>query len=248
MQEPARAAKVATRPLVQMSLVDLAVSELRRCVFAGHYEPGERLVEERLTEQLGISRPPLREALRVLVEQGLLEQVPRKGVRVTLLSPRDMTEIYSLRGALERLAVELTFSDPSQSRPPPARLDALEEALDEMWAAAELGDAVGVLEANCRFHKSLVDLADHDRLSRTYHSLMQQMQLAMSVNLRSEAGAAGDLLEGCRRHKRLLVSLRTGTREVVLAELAHHGSLTYLDVASPLRPVAAVATTSVAAS
>lgn len=224
------------RLLVQASLVDLAVAELRRLVFAGFYEPGERLVEERLTEQLGISRPPLREALRVLTEQGLLEQLPRRGVRVTVLSARDMAEIYSLRAALERLAVCLFLPGPD-----PAGLDAIQKALDAMWEAAHRGDAAGVIEANCRFHVCLVDLAGHERLSRSYGSLMQQMQLYMSVNLRTEAGASGDLLEGCRRHERLLTSLRTGSPEVVTAELASHGNRTYLEGAPEGVAVAPVA-------
>lgn len=213
-----------THPLVQVSLVDLAVGELRRLVFAGVYQPGEHLVEERLTEQLGISRPPLREALRILGEQGLLEQTPRRGVRVTVLSAKDMAEIYSLRTALERLAVELSFPAPG-----PSSLVPIERALDDMWSAARRDDAAGVIETNCRFHVHLVDLAKHERLTRSYRSLMQQMQLSMSVNLRTEAGISGGLLEGCRRHERLLAVLRTGVAEAVLAELAAHGNRTYLD-------------------
>jgi len=76
--------------LESVSLVDLAVSRLTREILSGKSNPGERLVEEQLTRRLGISRAPLREALRLLAQQGLVEHVPRRGVRVATLSDRDV--------------------------------------------------------------------------------------------------------------------------------------------------------------
>ena len=91
--------------LESYSLVELAVRRLRREILSGRTDPGERLVEEQLTRRLGISRAPLREALRLLAEQGLVEHVPRRGVRVATLSDRDVQELYALRDVLERHAV-----------------------------------------------------------------------------------------------------------------------------------------------
>ena len=88
------------------SLVELAVRRLRAEIVGGAFAPGERLVEEQLTRRLGISRAPLREALRLLGQQGLVEHLPRRGVRVVALSARDIDELFSLRDVLERFALE----------------------------------------------------------------------------------------------------------------------------------------------
>jgi DNA-binding GntR family transcriptional regulator len=93
-------------PLDAPSLVELAVRRLRAEIVSGAFAPGERLVEEQLTRRLGISRAPLREALRLLGQQGLVEHLPRRGVRVVALSARDIDELFSLRDVLERFALE----------------------------------------------------------------------------------------------------------------------------------------------
>ncbi|MET0425726.1 MAG: GntR family transcriptional regulator, partial [Actinoplanes sp.] len=103
------------------SLVELAVERLSREILSGRTDPGERLVEEQLTRRLGISRAPLREAMRLLAQQGLVEHIPRRGARVATLSDSDVRELYEVRDVLERHAVE--------SMPPSADLTALRAAL-----------------------------------------------------------------------------------------------------------------------
>src|SRR5689334_25436564 len=87
------------------SLVELAVRRLRGEIVEGAFAPGERLVEEQLTRRLGISRAPLREALRLLGQQGLVEHLPRRGVRVATVSEAEVDELFELRDVLERHAV-----------------------------------------------------------------------------------------------------------------------------------------------
>jgi DNA-binding GntR family transcriptional regulator len=209
--------------IVQESLVELATAEIKRLIVAGELEPGDRLYEPRLAEQLGISRPPLREALRALAAQHVLEQTPRRGYRVVELTAHDIDEIYSLRNALEQFA--LSYAVPLL---PSRSLDPLEQAMKDMWAASDAADPGGIVLSNRAFHEALVDLAGHRRLSQTYRTLMDQMQLCMSRNLRREAQEAGDLAEGCRRHERLLESLRAGDREQILAAMEAHGERSYL--------------------
>jgi DNA-binding GntR family transcriptional regulator len=96
--------------LETFSLVELAVLRLSRDILSGRIEPGARLVEEQLTRRLGISRAPVREALRLLAQQGLVEHVPRRGVRVATLSERDVQELYEVRDLLEREAVRKAFA------------------------------------------------------------------------------------------------------------------------------------------
>jgi len=87
------------------SLVELAVERLSREILSGRVDPGQRLIEEQLTRRLGISRAPLREAMRLLAQQGLVEHIPRRGARVATLSDEDVRELYELRALLERHAV-----------------------------------------------------------------------------------------------------------------------------------------------
>jgi hypothetical protein len=82
------------------SLVELSVRRLRHEILSGALAPGERLIEEQLTQRFGISRAPLREALRSLGQQGLVEHLPRRGVRVTELSREDVDELFGLHDAL----------------------------------------------------------------------------------------------------------------------------------------------------
>jgi len=141
----------------QKSLVELAGDEIKKLISSGALSAGDRILEQHLSVQLGISRPPLREALRILAAQHILEQSPRRGYHVAGLGDDDAAEIYSLRTVLESFALDLLFE----------RLDRvdfteLEVAVDAMWAAARAGDQVAVIEANKEFHLILVGLSGHN--------------------------------------------------------------------------------------
>src|SRR6201995_3362513 len=88
------------------SLVELSVQRLRRDILSGQLASGERLIQEQLTHRFGISRAPLREALRELAQQGLVEHLPRRGVRVATLSSTDAEELFEVRDVLERFAIQ----------------------------------------------------------------------------------------------------------------------------------------------
>ncbi|MCF7552728.1 GntR family transcriptional regulator [Pseudonocardia sp. WMMC193] len=207
----------------QPSLVEMASAEIKKLIVAGALSPGERIFEPRLAEQLGISRPPLREALRALAAQDILTQTPRRGYHVVELSDVDVDEIYSFRAALERMALDLLVP-----QLPDLSLSDLEDTVKAMWLAADEGDEAGVVIANRAFHEELVALAGHRRLLRSYRSLMDQMQLCMSRNLRTEAQTVGDLAAGCRRHDVLVEALRSGDRARIDAAVKAHGERTYL--------------------
>src|ERR1700712_2718044 len=96
------------------TLVELAAHRLRDEILRGALKPGEKIIEEQLCADFGISRAPLREALRLLAQQGLVEHLPRRGSRVTEWSPTDVLQLFALRHVLERYAVEtaLPVADP----------------------------------------------------------------------------------------------------------------------------------------
>ena len=165
------------------SLVELAVRRLRAEIVGGAFAPGERLVEEQLTRRLGISRAPLREALRLLGQQGLVEHLPRRGVRVVALSARDIDELFSLRDVLERFALECVLG--RGGVPDLDGLGVARAAVERMEAAP--GDAAEQAAAHRAFHLSLVALAGHQHLMRVYEPVLLQLQLYMATNMRREA-------------------------------------------------------------
>ncbi len=208
--------------LESRSLVDLAVARLRREILSGTTEPGERLVEEQLTRRLGISRAPLREALRLLAQQGLVEHVPRRGVRVATLSDRDVLELYAVRDVLERHVVESVL-------PATQKIDlaGMRAALDEMAEATRGADRLRMAEAHRRFHVAMVALGGNRQLVQVQESVLVKLQLYMALNLHREAAAA-HRDDGLRRHERLYRAIADDDRAATLAELATHGARSYL--------------------
>jgi len=211
--------RVSDEELESHSLVELAVSRLSREILSGRTDPGERLVEEQLTRRLGISRAPLREALRLLAQQGLVEHIPRRGARVATLSDDDVRELYEVRDVLERHAVA--------NIRPAADLSGLETALELMRKATEAGDRLAVADAHRRFHVEVVNLGGNRQLCALYESVLVRLQLYMAVNLRREAEVA-EPADGVHRHERLLAAVSGGDATAIMAALNAHGARTYL--------------------
>ncbi|MEU4532308.1 GntR family transcriptional regulator [Micromonospora ureilytica] len=216
------AASTVDGELESVSLVDLAVSRLTREILSGKSDPGERLVEEQLTRRLGISRAPLREALRLLAQQGLVEHVPRRGVRVATLSDRDVRELYELRDVLERFSVRAGIPVGREND-----LAGLRATLDQLREATRVGDRMAVAESHREFHVALVGLAGNRQLSAVYGSILVKLQLYMAINLRREAELAQPL-DGVHRHERLFEAVAGGDPEEVLTVLSGHGARSYL--------------------
>lgn len=214
----------------QQSLVESAAEKITEEILGGRLRPGDRVSEPRVSEAMGISRPPLREALRVLETRGLLTHLPRRGHRVVDMTHGDLGEIYDLRHALERFALEKILHGAAGS--PPSMAQLLTPArtwLGKMHKAATSGDPVAFTRTNIGFHTAVVDAADSGRLSNFYRQLMTQMQVWMSWNLKNEAAEHGDLMHGYQRHVNLLNAMETADSTVAMEEFENHGERSYLD-------------------
>jgi DNA-binding GntR family transcriptional regulator len=204
------------------SLVELAAAAIRRMILAGELQPGERLREEHMTEILGISRPPLREAIQVLQKDGLVERSPRRGATVVSLSPEDVEELLLLRSTLEQLAVEhgIPVRDPE-------RIARCRRALDTMRALAASGNRAELVEAGFEFHAAVVGLAGMRRVEAIYLSLHRQLLLCMAMNLYAREHYYEDLVKHVERHQALLDVIETGDRVAVRRALAEHGERSF---------------------
>lgn len=215
----ARAPRIVAPP----SLVDLAVQALRTMIVGGRLLPGDRVVENQLTRDLGISRPPLREALRLLEREGLVTQVPRRGAIVTPVTLHDVYEIFTLRRECEVMAVRLGI--PVRD---PSRLQRVRHELVEMERAAAADDEASVGEHAFEFHSAVIGLAGHRRLEDAFRRMQMQMLLCMAMNRRARDDVE-DLVQDVARHRRLVEKIETGDPEVILDELRNHGDRSFLD-------------------
>ncbi len=206
------------------TLTDETVRVLRERILAGEFAPGERLVEEQLAERFGVSRPPIREALRILSQNGLVVGVPRRGYTVVALSAQDIRQLYDMRFALERSAIELGLPVAD-----PRRLEPLAAAVDRMRGRAARRDPDEMLRANSDFHTALVGLPGNRWLDDAYRMLSQQLELCMAMNLRLRQQLRNDPDDTVRRHASLIDRIELGDVDAVLAELADHGDRTFLD-------------------
>ncbi|MFC9873051.1 GntR family transcriptional regulator [Nocardia salmonicida] len=205
------------------SLVEMTADHVRAEILGGALAPGERVGEEALCARLGISRAPVREALRRLAEQGLVEHLPRRGYRVVVWSAHDIVQLFEVRRALEQHALSAAL--PSADLP--RRLSRVRAALAELTTADRRADWVARDDAHRRFHVEIVALAGNRQLDLVYEQVLVKLQLAMARNLREET-EAGARREGVRRHQELLTALETNDPLRAEAALRRHGEQTYL--------------------
>jgi DNA-binding GntR family transcriptional regulator len=202
------------------TLVEVAGHRLRDAILSGALQPGEKIVEEQLCADLGISRAPLREALRLLAQQGLVEQLPRRGSRVADWKRSDIVQLFGLRHVLERHAIESALPLPDLD----VALQPVRAALDQMRATP---DELERDDAHRRFHAAVVGLADNRQLNLTLEPILLKLQLPMAVNLREEARQHHPR-DGIQRHEAILSALETNDPGVAIAALRDHGHLHYL--------------------
>lgn len=175
-------------------------SVLRDAILDGTLMPGDSLVETTIADDLDISRAPVREAIRMLSEEGLVESVPYKGSRVRRLTSRDVQEVYAIRGLLEKFALELAFGRGS------VRTADLETACCEMEAAAAAGDTRSVNDADERLHRSLIELADHDLLLSLWNQI--EMRARQIMALRNDQ--MGDPVTVAANHRAIVTAIAQG--------------------------------------
>lgn len=151
---------------VPASLRQLVLGRLREAIISGHLAPGERLTERTLTEQMGVSRTVLREALRQLETEHLVEVIPNKGPVVRALSAEEAKDLYRIRAVLHGLAARICVENADE-----ASVRRLEEALKIVINAYESGDAEQVLDAKTSFYDVLYEGTQSESLSEMLETL-----------------------------------------------------------------------------
>ena len=153
------------------SLREIVFESIRNAIVEGQLLPGERLMEVQLARELGVSRTPVREAIRKLELEGWVKMETRKGAYVTPLSIRDFVEMMQIRGALEALVAKLSAENATQ-----ADIDLMHESNNKFKEAAKNNDIAGIVEHDIEFHEALYQSSGTAHLIKMLHSIREQLK------------------------------------------------------------------------
>jgi DNA-binding GntR family transcriptional regulator len=197
---------------------ELAYKRLREKILSGSILPGNRLVEQMLSEEIGVNRGDVRQALSRLCAEGLASKGEKGGYFVKILSEKDVEELYELRYILETTAVPLILERAKEED-----YRELETIVEHMELMAKNEYMLGVYEADLRFHTALIQAAHNDKLFDVY--VRANIPLSGIHGLRQNVKRIGrDHLEGIQEHRRIVECLRAKDVEqvVLLIGSAYH--------------------------
>ena len=211
---------LSTAPATRTSLGDVVAERLREAILNDKFTPGEHLREEEISETLDVSRGPVRDAFLILEREGLVSLSRHRGATVVQLSLEDLGEVYSMRTAIESLAVRLAIRRRHQDD-----LDRLDASLSELQVAMRrkiTEQAAARLDVN--FHDCIFKAAHHERLYRSWSAIrMQVYWFLLSRNV-----ANPDWREGMSQgHGRLLDLIRSGDEAAAVDAIGEHIRVAY---------------------
>lgn len=191
-------------------------------ILNGEYNAGDRIIETRVAQQLGVSQGAVREALRELEWMGFLETQPYSGTYVKYLGVADLQEIYPVRAALEALGARL-----ATPRLTEVQLDEMAELVDEMVQVSEDGDARGMVERNFTFHQTMMKASGNATLFRSW-SMFQFSYWTTITTVELQK----DLVYLARRHYAIIEALRSRDPDRA-ARALHDHIMELVDLLSP---------------
>ncbi len=192
---------------------EVVLKELRSALASGVLMPGQQLVQEDLAEELGVSRVPIRESLKILEGEGHVTYHPNRGYFVTELSATDLAELYRIRELLEEEALTRAVAEVSD-----ADLKDIEEILTEVNAAAAAGDVDALTQANRAFHLSIIELSGMNRLSRLIRQLWDASDIYRTVYFREESNRERIFAE----HQEIFRALQARDAHALIKAQNHH--------------------------
>ncbi|MGO1058400.1 GntR family transcriptional regulator [Planococcus sp. FY231025] len=186
---------------------------LFNAIRSGDIKPGQTLTERGLAEKIGVSRTPVREAIRKLEEQGIVTHEPHKGVKVITLSEEKVTQLYEVRELLEGLAVRRLAE-----RQTPQIIEELRGFIERAEKEAVENNVREMAEINSEFHLALARLSGNVYLETIMNMLQTQISLMMSASL----STSGRPLQNIEEHKGLIDAIRSGDGEFAESIAKHH--------------------------
>jgi len=194
-------------------LREVVFEYLRSAIINGEFKPGERLMELQMGEQLGVSRTPIREAIRKLELEGLVTMIPRKGAYVADMSIKDVLDVLEVRGVLEGLAASLAAERRGQED-----IETMEKVLLEFESFVKVADRDGMMEKDKEFHEVIFESTHNNKLIQITQGLQEQVQ-RFRVVFFSESDDFKQLLS---EHRDILEAIRTGDSETAKEKATCH--------------------------
>jgi DNA-binding GntR family transcriptional regulator len=188
------------------SLSQIVFERLHLEILRNHLKPGDPLHQEELTERLGVSRTPVREAIQRLQAEGLVTFIPRRGAVVSSIPHKRIEEIYDIRGRLEAYAAGLAVDNLT-----PPQLSRLKQLVDEMEKLNPVDDLEATLEKNREFHYIIYSATKNETLVEMIDQLWKQIQRLRSLYLQTLNGYK----ESTAEHQMILDALVAKKRECV---------------------------------
>jgi DNA-binding GntR family transcriptional regulator len=207
------------------TLREVVSDEIRQMIITGDLAPGERLFEDRLAEQLGVSRNPVREALRALEGTGLVEVTPRRGAYVSRFEPDSARQLLELRAVLESYAAELAASNRTDDD-----LMAMRQCIEHGRKATAENDVVAAAGYHRDFHKLIERASKNEFLEPVVAPLRHQTEMVFSmlVDMRG--------VTGWDEHERILEAIERQDVEAARYSTKHHMSSVPRDLAINAAP------------
>lgn len=197
--------------ITHASLGKLATDNLRSAILSGQYQPGERLIEDRLSTEMGVSRVPIREALRQLATEGLVTVQPRRGASVAEVSPAVAADLVEVRATLEGLNARLAARNRSAEI-----LAELHDILREGNLAAESQHVTDLVRLNGAFHDKLAEAGRNSILWDIMRTLRERTSLVFVLTTQRRAH------EDWKEHSQILAAVIKGNEERAANLAAKH--------------------------
>lgn len=196
-----------------LPLRDVVFKTLREAILRGDLKPGERLMELQLAAKLGVSRTPIREAIRRLQQEGLAVTIPRRGAEVAAMTEKDMEDVLQVREALEILAVQLASEKITKEQ-----IAELEERLKAFEQAVETAEVKQIAQSDIDFHDLIYTAAENPRLVVLLNNLREQIYRYRVEYLKDEKNYPRLIEE----HRQIMQGLKERNEQYVVEMTKKH--------------------------
>lgn len=198
---------------VYLPLRDIVCSTLREAILKGELKPGERLAEVQLAAKLGVSRTPIREAVRMLEQEGLAVTIPRKGAEVAKMTEKDMEDILQIRESLDELAVQAACDKMTEEQ-----LVNLAFAMKNFENSVQAGNLEKIAAYDMEFHDIIYEAADNPKLAAILNNLGEQIYRYRAEYLKEKENYPMLVEE----HAKIVAALKQRNKENVTAAMHSH--------------------------
>lgn len=196
-----------------LPLRDVVFRTLREAILKGELKPGERLMELQLASKLGVSRTPIREAIRMLEQEGLAVTLPRKGAEVAKMTEKDMEDVLQIRESLDELAVQVACDKITRQQ-----LADLELVMENFEHAVQVGDLSKIVEYDVAFHDMIYEATDNSKLVAILSNLREQIYRYRVEYLKEKHNYPTLVKE----HKEIVTALKHRDKDSVTEAMRDH--------------------------